>query len=263
MALVKCPACGNMVSENANSCPNCGEPIASRISGQVESGTENFSVQAGNRIELTAKTQAEISARTARLSSEGKTVVNVNTSAPQPFTLGVTVWKNDVTIIWNASLGTEKYRAFLYSQGKQFYQSGQYGNALEIFSKINGYADSCMLESECTERIEAQNRARYQAAQETAQLQKAVGVDPSTGTGTGIARYIIGGLLSFVGFMFLIGGGCSAGGPSDPDNKGIFVWGLIIFFIGLVCIIWNRVQHNRYEKKVAEYEWSKKSRDTD
>ncbi len=27
MALVKCPECGKKVSENAESCPNCGEPI--------------------------------------------------------------------------------------------------------------------------------------------------------------------------------------------------------------------------------------------
>ena len=64
--------------------------------------------------------------------------------------------------------------------------------------------------------------------------------------------------MHLIGTMLLIGGGCSAGSPSDPDNHGIFMWGLVMFGIGAVCIIWNRVQHSRYEKKVAEYRWSKK-----
>ena len=31
MPLIKCPACGNEVSSNAKSCPNCGEPIETAI----------------------------------------------------------------------------------------------------------------------------------------------------------------------------------------------------------------------------------------
>ena len=27
MALIKCKECGREISENANKCPNCGEPI--------------------------------------------------------------------------------------------------------------------------------------------------------------------------------------------------------------------------------------------
>ena len=30
MSLIKCKACGEMISENANSCPHCGEPIAKK-----------------------------------------------------------------------------------------------------------------------------------------------------------------------------------------------------------------------------------------
>lgn len=258
MALIKCPVCGNMISENANSCPNCGEPISSKFSGQIDSGTESFSVQGNNRIELSAKTQAEINARTARLSSEGKTVVNVNTSVPQPFTLGVTVWKNDVTIVWNASLASENYKAFLYSQAKRYYQAYQYSKALEIFNKLNGYSDSRSYASQCTDKINAQNRVNYQAAQEAQQLRNAIGTDPSNDSWAGVARYFGGGLVLFVGIVMLIGGGCSAGGPSDPHNHGAFVWGLILFGIGAICIIWNRVQHRIYEKKVAEYKYSKK-----
>ena len=29
MALIECSECGHMVSENASSCPNCGNPIRS------------------------------------------------------------------------------------------------------------------------------------------------------------------------------------------------------------------------------------------
>ena len=38
--------------------------------------------------------------------------------------------------------------------------------------------------------------------------------------------------MHLIGTMLLIGGGCSAGSPSDPDNHGIFMWGLVMFGIG-------------------------------
>lgn len=243
MALIKCPACGNMVSANANSCPNCGEPITSKFSGQIDSGTECFSVQGGNRIELSAKTQAEINARTSRLSSEGKTVVNVNTSVPQPFTLGVTVWRNDVTITWNASLGSDNYKSFLYSQAKQYYQARQYGKALEIFNKIHGYLDSDTFANQCSNIVEAQNQANRKAAEEAAQLKASVGIDKSVSE-AGMFRYIIGGILLFVGILTLI---C-----------GAYFLGLLLSVIGAIFIIWNRVQHNTYEKRLAEYKYLKK-----
>lgn len=31
MALIKCPECGNEVSEKAKNCPNCGNPIDTKI----------------------------------------------------------------------------------------------------------------------------------------------------------------------------------------------------------------------------------------
>ena len=110
MALIKCPECGHDVSPNAVSCPFCGEPIASKQQNEAESGAETFYVQAPNRWELTGKTQGEIQVRTARLNSEGKTVVNINISEPQL----VGLWQNNVTIIWNASLASSKYKETLY-----------------------------------------------------------------------------------------------------------------------------------------------------
>ena len=110
MALIKCPECGHDVSPKAVSCPVCGEPIASKQQNEAESGAETFYVQAPNRWELTGKTQGEIQVRTARLNSEGKTVVNINISEPQL----VGLWQNNVTIIWNASLASSKYKETLY-----------------------------------------------------------------------------------------------------------------------------------------------------
>lgn len=256
MALVKCPACGNMVSENADLCPNCGEPIASKYSNQVDSGTVSFSVTENNRIKLTKRTQEEIRAKTAQLSTEGKTVVNVNISAPQPFSLGFTVWSNDVTIIWNANLNSEKYKEFLYSQGKQYYHSGHHVEALEIFEKIKGYADSESLAGQCEERINAMERKKKevaeQAAQHAKQMRNAIGDDPSK-TSIGALRSVIGWLLIGVGFMCVVGGGCSADSISDPANRDTFILGLVLLVIGAVCIIWNRILHKKYEEKAREY----------
>lgn len=250
MALVKCPACGKMVSENASSCPSCGEPIAAKMSGQVESGTENFSVQAGNRLELTAKTQAEISARTNRLSSEGKTVVSVNTSVPQPFSVGVTVWRNDVTIVWNANLGSEQYKSHLYAQGKQFYQSGQYNKALELFNKINGYSDSRSLASQCRDRIDAQNRANYQAAREAADIQKVAGKDPT------FALIVCG----FFGACFLLFGFLSLAqyGKDPKEYSEDLTWAIWLLIIACALIIPQIIRKKKYDNAVAKYKWSKK-----
>lgn len=253
MALIKCPACGGTVSENASSCPHCGEPIKSiKASGEYDSGTESFHVEAGNRLELSAKVDAEISARTSRLSIEGKNVVNINKSDPQPFTLGVTVWKMDVTIIWNASLDSDRYKQTLYSQALSLGSRGQFSEAIEIYNKIKGYKESDQMRALCQRDLEQRNKANADAAKKQANIIENVGEDPSY-TKMGIARYIIGALALLIGSGWIIGGGCSYGGPTDPDNRGMFIEGLVIFGIGLILIIWNRVQHSRYEKKVAEY----------
>ncbi len=260
MALIQCPACGKTISENASTCPSCGEPISSKMSAVVDSGTESFFVQGNNRIELAAKTQAEISARTNRLTKEGKTVVHVNTSNPQPFTLGVTVWQNDVTLVWNASLASPLYKTWLYSQAKQLYQSNQYSKALDILNKLNGYSDSATLANRCRESIRSQQQAATRAMNAEFELRRAVGVDKSK-TKAGIYRYVIGGLIAWTGVGFLIGGGCSSAGVLNPDYYGnidpvhqkTFNEGLVVFSIGLVLIIWNIIQHRIYEKKSDEY----------
>lgn len=224
------------------------------MSAQMESGTETFSVQGNNRLELSARTQAEINARTARLSSEGRMVTNVNTSMPQAFTVGFTVWRNDVCIIWQASLDSPQYQGYLYRQAIAQYQAGQYSQALNIFQKITGYSDSQTYANQCVARINAQNQARYQAAQTAAQIKSACGTGPfDANTNVGIITLFVGGLILFISIFFLIGGGLSSGGPSDPDNHPIFVWGVVLFIIGAVCIIWILVKEYLYEKKVAEY----------
>ncbi len=82
--------------------------------------------------------------------------------------------------------------------------------------------------------------------------------DPSTGS-AGIARYIIGGLLLFLGFIFLIGGGCSYGGLSEPRNSKMVIGGLASFVIGMMLIIWNRKQQKKYEEQKYQYEQSQRT----
>lgn len=260
MALIQCPACGKTISENASTCPSCGEPISSKMSAVVDSGTESFFVQGNNRIELAAKTQAEISARTNRLTKEGKTVVHVNTSNPQPFTLGVTVWQNDVTLVWNASLASPLYKTWLYSQAKQLYQSNQYSKALDILNKLNGYSDSATLANRCRESIRSQQQAATRAMNAELELRRAVGIDKSK-TKAGIYRYVIGGLAAFIGCFIAFCDGFLSGGVFNPrygtviepsSQKG-FYEGLVILGIGLILVMWNLIQHYLYEKKSDEY----------
>ena len=42
MSLIKCRACGKDVSENAPTCPNCGEPINRKEAKKLSSGGIDF-----------------------------------------------------------------------------------------------------------------------------------------------------------------------------------------------------------------------------
>lgn len=44
MALIQCPDCGNMISENANSCPKCGYPLRE----ELEERSKNLKKQKRN-----------------------------------------------------------------------------------------------------------------------------------------------------------------------------------------------------------------------
>lgn len=46
MALIKCPGCGKSVSENAQACPNCGEPIDTAVKCP-KCGSKNTKVISG------------------------------------------------------------------------------------------------------------------------------------------------------------------------------------------------------------------------
>lgn len=226
------------------------------MSAQVESGTETFSVQAGNRLALSASTQAEINARTARLSSEGRMVVNVNTSMPQAFSMGVTAWRNDVVIVWQASLDSPLYQNYLYTQAKSLYQSGQYTKALGLFNKLNGYSDSRFMASQCNDRINEQNQARYKAAQEAAQLRNAVGADP-LGTEDDRIKYNFVLVFTIIGAILVLY--ClSQGNLSDAGNMGILLVTLGLTILGAIYLIRIRNKKAKYEEKVADYRQSKK-----
>lgn len=106
MALIQCPVCGKDVSENATACPHCGEPVkkvqaAPKI---VESGTEYFTVTGGNRFELAVETNQRIQAVTQQLAQQGKTVVSVYTTDPQPLRMVFKFWQNNVTLTWQKTI---------------------------------------------------------------------------------------------------------------------------------------------------------------
>lgn len=46
MALIKCPGCGKDISENAQACPNCGEPIDTSVKCP-KCGSKNTKVISG------------------------------------------------------------------------------------------------------------------------------------------------------------------------------------------------------------------------
>ncbi len=263
MALIKCPACGDTVSENAASCPHCGEPIkASRMSGEFISGTESFHVEARNRLELSAKVDAEVTRRTAHLSSEGKNVINIVKSDPQPFTLGVTIWKMDVTLVWNASLDSSKYKETLYQQAKLFQSNGDYEKANSIYEKLGNFGDSSTQKSICQKQVEQiQKQKQQQAARSAAytaerlKMEQSIGEDPM-GTRAGWFRWIAGAILLFIGFIsWFFGGVCSAGGVAE--NQGVFSFGMILFCTGAIFILWNIIGGKLYAKKEQEYHKAK------
>lgn len=102
MALIQCSVCGKDISENATACPHCGEPMKNeRVSQKiVESGTEYFVVTGGNRFELALKTNQQIQNVTQQLANQGKIVVNVHTTDPQPLRMVFKFWQNNVTLTW-------------------------------------------------------------------------------------------------------------------------------------------------------------------
>lgn len=247
MALVECPACGNMISENASSCPICGEPIASKMSGQVDSGTENFSVEANNRIELSAKTQAEIGIRTNRLSTEGKTVVSVNTSVPQPFNLGVTtVWSNDVTIVWNASLSSEQYKKNLYDQAKGYFQSGKYEKAQTLFDKVGNFSDAREYVNQCATKINEVKVSNKKYQEYETKLSQAIGPDTRQNPPT----YLVWGSLILIGIIGLIM--CLSGGNFE-GNIGLFIGMWVLLIVGIIPIVKHRIKVAQYIKKYEQY----------
>ena len=219
------------------------------MSAQMESGTETFSVQAGNRLALSASTQAEINARTARLSSEGKMVVNVNTSMPQAFSMGVTAWRNDVVIIWQASLDSPQYQGYLYRQAVAQYQSGQYSQALTTFNKVRGYLDAASYISKCSERITTQNIAAAKARTEAADIQRVAGNDP---------KYALYFAAFGGGFFLLFGFVEIAQYFQDTDYYTTArTIGIVFLIIGCIILIPQIIRKVKYDRAVEKYRQEK------
>ena len=179
MALIQCPVCKHSISENAQSCPFCGEPMATKMQYEIDSGTVFFTVQEQDRIRLSARVEAEIQTRSKNLASEGKTIVNVNTTQPQQMQLGFTFWRCDVTITWQASLASTKYKDYIYGQAQYCFVIGKYMDAIQLFKKLNDYKDACTMISNCQTRIDAQRRMANEVATRERELQNAVGKNPA------------------------------------------------------------------------------------
>lgn len=251
MALIKCPECGKEISENAISCPNCGEPMkGQRFSGEVDSGTDNFSVTGNTRIDLSASANVEITKRTDMLSQQGKNVINVQKSEPQPITLGVTVWRMDITIIWNASLDNPTYKQYMYSQASDSYSSGKYEEALKLFKRLGDYSDSINMIESCTRKIEDQ-KAEIQREKE---IEQAIGKAPSdTGKGLkGLAWFFLG----FDAVFILVGLFMNAGDTIVSFFTMPWIW--IPSAWAIIYLIYKQIQKNSYEKKKNAYNKQRK-----
>lgn len=233
MTMIQCPTCGKMISANASACPSCGEPMVQELSG-----TETFSAQGGNRLELSARTQATINANTTRLANEGKTVVSVDSSIPQAFTLGFTVWRQDITIVWKAT------QASVYQKAKTFYDSGSYEEAKKLFNELPGYLDSQALAGTCQAKIEEKRKMKEIAASAAAQAKawrKANGIkeEPS------VAWPIWGMIIAFIGTPVLIGGLFSYDGPFNSLTG----WGGGLVALGGIFFAIFAIKGSAYDKQ--------------
>lgn len=213
------------------------------MNGQVLSGTENFTVQGGNRFELSSKTQAEISARTTRLSNEGRIVVSVNTSVPRGISFGVTLWENDVNIVWNATPES------IYNKAKAYYTNGFYEIAAKLFKELPGYLDSQVLAKECNSKIREQYQrqkvAEERRAKAEADLVNSIGKEPH------VIMALVGGIIVVTGFSLFCGGAFSAGGPAE--NLGCFLGGLVAMIIGAVLVVIYKLRTDSYNKRLINY----------
>lgn len=256
MVLIKCPVCGGTVSENAISCPHCGEPIkASHSFNETDSGTETFHVEAKNRLELSAKADAEVNYRTTRLSNEGKNVVNIQKSEPQPFTLGITIWKMDITLIWNANLNSERYKQTVYDQAITLLNNAQYAEALNQFNKIQDFRDSKERINLCNNRLATQKEIEADALKTSLEIEKNIGKEPNIVVS--LFLYVILSLLLIFSLILMFNNGFSEELDYETGeyyiNNSRFMTGL---FGVLLCgggIIWRRIYVINYEKRFKKY----------
>lgn len=253
MALIKCPECGKEISDKAVACPNCGAPIRELASSiEQDSGTETFHVEAKNRLELSAKVDAEINTRTVRLSDEGKNIVNIQKSDPQAFTLGVTLWKMDVVIIWNASLNSAKYKQFIYNQARKFQLLGNYSEALKNYRKISDYSDVSSQIQICSEQSREQLKKEIEERNERREISQNLGKNPADNA---LVVYSISGIILFCFFVSLIGTLDMALVTQAPR----IISGLICV-ICIAVILWKKKQVDDYNAKIREYKQKKQDK---
>lgn len=266
MALIKCPECGHMVSPNALACPSCGEPIAKKNtttasapkrSAGMDSGTETFSNTEGNRISLQAATNAKVKAVTAQLSAQGKMVVSVTTSNPQPITVGVTTWTNNTTIVWQANWDSPVYQKFLYSEAVAFQDKGYYTKAIERYEKLGDYEDSISRIQTCKNRIQ-----NYKEASE--EIKEKMGKSPNASGGS-MTLMVLGFLMAIIGGAMWIGIAIVRSSSYSYNGIQEGPW-IAATLIGLAIVVIHFVRASNYnaevnalaekKRKQAEGEWT-------
>ena len=256
--LIKCPECGKMISENAVSCPNCGEPInqtnkrpqnAVRTKGRIVSGVEMLRVQGNNRIDLSVNSEIEIKKVTDRLIAEGKTIVNVQRMEPQPISFGVTIWRMDISVVWNADTSSEAYQEASYKKAVSLKKEGKYDDAIKIFMDFPDYLDSTEQIQKCVsgkkraqEKLNRIRKEEQKREAEQADIESRFGKDPRKNAEI---VYVIGGGVIFLGLMMI---------AFSPIFVGLWIWlGIVATVLPAIMIVGRIISVKKYKKNLDEY----------
>lgn len=256
MALIKCVVCGKDISENAVSCPHCGEPLKPVIQQKpirYETGTEYFTVTEENRPYLSGKTSAQIEIRTAELAKDGKIVTHVHVSDPQPMKAGFTFWQNNVTLTWQADPDEERYKSFCYNETLNKYRaagnSKDYEAVLSKLKAFSGYKDADSYIERCQRNLKSSVDVEAQQKTEREIYVEAGG--PNSGL------WFLG--LLFAG-TFLLTGSIGIIISFLPDQGGMSGLSVFLFLFGIIVIAAYIIKDRKGKAAVANYRWKERER---
>lgn len=209
----------------------------------IESGVEFFEVHAVERLQLPGVTQDRIASATSKLVSQGKVIMNVNTTPPSFDGLA---YCSNVSITWQADTESPLRKTYLYQLGQNYYNAANYEDALTIFGKIEGYADVESWMNKCNEGIDRLKKIRAENRAENNAYYNAVGhIDANRGI-----RIFFECLLGFIGFLMII---MVSSSGNVEGNLGVLIAGWVILgIVGILCIR-GLILRNKKEKAEEEY----------